>query len=114
MTPHVWSTWHELWDADFCLRWTLMLGHFMWQGCVIGLFVAAGHRLLGRCSADLRYRLNVVAMLLMPACLPVTFAALVTATRSTSAAVDRGPSDGDNPPAVSYETQAITAQTRPG
>ncbi len=61
-------------DAVFCLRLTVTLLHFLWQGAVIGLLLLLASRRLCRVPARVRYAVNVVAMLLMAACLPVTFA----------------------------------------
>ncbi len=60
-------------DASFSTRLTLSLLHFLWQGCCCGLLVIIGGSLFGGVTARFRYSLSVAAMLLMAACLPVTF-----------------------------------------
>lgn len=61
-------------DESFPLRFALTLLHFLWQGCVVTLVVLFAGWMLRRASAGWRYLINVAAMLLMVACLPVTFA----------------------------------------
>lgn len=65
-------------DGSFSTKLTLTLLHFLWQGCVGGLIVLCGGWLLRRGAARSRYALNVSIMLLMAACLPVTFLMLKT------------------------------------
>ncbi|MDP7014993.1 MAG: M56 family metallopeptidase [Pirellulaceae bacterium] len=60
-------------DETISVRLAVALLHFVWQGALIALLVAAGGRLLKRATAQLRYAANVVAMLTMLACLPATF-----------------------------------------
>lgn len=60
-------------DGSFSMRLTLALLHFLWQGCAGGMLVIVGGWLLSNATARLRYSLNVAAMLLLAACLPVTF-----------------------------------------
>ncbi len=78
MTPIAWF------DTTFCARLTLTLGHFLWQGLVIACLAMCVGRLLRGVSAAARYRVFVVAFLLMAACPPVTFC-LIEPTRSVSA-----------------------------
>ncbi len=61
------------WNAAFSQQLTISLLHFMWQGGLIALFVFVAGRMLRRSSAQLRYCTNVVAMLLLLGCLPLTF-----------------------------------------
>jgi beta-lactamase regulating signal transducer with metallopeptidase domain len=60
-------------DASFPLRFTTTLFHFLWQGCIVGLFAFFGEMLLSRAAAKWRYALHVAAMLIMAACVPVTY-----------------------------------------
>ncbi|NQT11141.1 MAG: M48 family metalloprotease, partial [Planctomycetes bacterium] len=62
--------------GEFCLRWSVALLHFLWQGAVIGVLVIAAGRLLRKRSAGTRYTLHAMALLSLPVCLAVTFAAL--------------------------------------
>jgi len=68
-------------DADFCLCVTITLAHFLWQGSVIGMALFAGTWCLRRGSANARHIAGVAALLLMLACLPVTFVLVRTAPR---------------------------------
>ena len=62
--------------GEFCLRWSVALLHFLWQGAVIGVLVIAAGRLLRKQSSGTRYTLHAMALLSLPVCLAVTFAAL--------------------------------------
>ena len=64
----------RLLDSAFSLHLTLTLAHFLWQGLVIAALAAAASRCLRGASAQSRYLIHVAALLLMVACLPVTFA----------------------------------------
>lgn len=90
MTPDAWF------DTTFCARLTLTLGHFLWQGLVIACLAMCVGRLLRGVSTAARYRVFVVAFLLMAACPPMTFC-LIESTRSTSAVdlADTTPSSTD-------------------
>ena len=61
-------------DESFSLRLAATLLHFLWQGLAVALIVLVTGWLLKRVSAQVRYSINVAAMLVMVACLPVTFA----------------------------------------
>ena len=74
----------ELANSTFCLHLTLTLAHFLWQGLVIAALAAGASWCLRRASAQSRYLIHVNALLLMVACLPVTFA-VVSATGSEAA-----------------------------
>jgi len=67
---------NALFEAEFCLRLVLTLGHFLWQGALIGLIVLAAGRVLRKRSAKVRYGINLVALLAMPVCAAVTFSLL--------------------------------------
>ncbi len=58
--------------AAYCLHLTEGLVHFLWQGCVIAALYAVASRSLRSRSANARYLVGVVALVLMAACLPVT------------------------------------------
>jgi len=60
-------------DCGFSVPLSLTLLHFLWQGCVIAAAVYAVGWLLQRTSATVRYWLHVGALLLMVACVSVTF-----------------------------------------
>src|SRR5436190_12376985 len=60
-------------DERFATRLTVSLLHFLWQGCCAGLLVFLLGLLFKKASARSRYLVNVAAMLVMAACLPVTF-----------------------------------------
>jgi len=61
-------------DSGVSLQLTVTLLHFLWQGCAVGLLVFATGWTLRRAPANVRYAINVAALMLMAACLPVTFA----------------------------------------
>jgi len=63
-------------DESFRLRIALTLLHFLWQGCVMMLVVLLAGWMLRRAPAAWRYLINLAAMLMMAACLPVTFVLL--------------------------------------
>ena len=60
-------------NDSLSVRLTISLLHFLWQGCLIAIVVVAGGLLLRGFSPRLRYSFNVTAMLIMAACLPITF-----------------------------------------
>ena len=60
-------------DESFSLRIAQTLLHSVWQGCVVGCIVVIAGQTLKRASANARYAFNLSAMLVMVACLPVTF-----------------------------------------
>ena len=66
-----------LFDLTFCLYLTLV--QFLWQGVIIAALAAGASWCLRRASAQSRYLVDVAALLLMAACLPVTFV-MVSAT----------------------------------
>jgi len=68
----------NLLDSDFCLRLTITLVHFLWQGAAIALAMAVISWCLRRASANTRYVAGVAALVIMVACLPVTFALVQT------------------------------------
>ena len=64
----------DMLDAGISLRLTVTLLHFLWQGCAVALLAFVAGWALQRASANARYAVNVVALLLMAVCVPVTFA----------------------------------------
>jgi hypothetical protein len=77
----------ELFDSTFCLHLTLVLVHFLWQGLVIGAIGAMAAWCLRGASAQSRYLVHVTTLLLMVACLPVTFAVMHATVSKTASAV---------------------------
>ena len=73
-------------DAGNCLRMTQTLLHFLWQGFAIMLAAAVAGACLRSATANVRYLVNVAALLLMAACLPLTFFVLATPRMETVAA----------------------------
>jgi hypothetical protein len=64
-------------DESFSLRLAVTLLHFLWQGAALALLVVVAGWLFSRAAAQVRYAVNVTAMLALVCCLPVTFALLV-------------------------------------
>ena len=62
--------------TDIFARLAESLLHFVWQGGVLAVMVLLADRGLRGCSAQLRYAVHVTALLLMLACVPVTYAVL--------------------------------------
>jgi len=60
-------------DTTLCVRLTLTLGHFLWEGLVIAVVALSAVAISRRASARVRYGVFVGALLLMAACPPVTF-----------------------------------------
>jgi len=72
------------WAGDaFALRVAATLLHFVWQGLILAFVVGVAGVLLHRASARVRYAVNVVTLLAMVNCLPVTFAMLGDSTGDT-------------------------------
>ncbi len=69
-----WSSWFALLAEDLSLRIAVTLLHFLWQGCAIGVLVFLSNRMLRGASASSRYALHTAALLLLPACVIMTFA----------------------------------------
>lgn len=70
------NTWSWMFDAPFSTRLAMTLLHVLWQGSCLGLFAFAADGILKSVSPRFRYAMNVVVLLLMAACLPVTFCLL--------------------------------------
>lgn len=97
----------------FSWRLTQTLVHFLWQGSTIALAAFLLDRLLKRASSSARYRLHVSALLVMAACLPVTFALVDTSSAKRNAR-DRGPGEAgtasDAGPALLAASQIVSAE----
>ncbi|MDP6467756.1 MAG: M56 family metallopeptidase [Pirellulaceae bacterium] len=84
-------TWLEtIANQEICVRFTLTLLHFIWEGLVVGLLAFVLLRWLPDASAMRRYAVSLSALVLMIACLPVTYALL---SRQGETAVVLLPSD---------------------
>jgi len=97
-------------DESFPLRFALTLLHFLWQGCVVTLVVLIAGWMLRRASAGWRYLINLGAMLVMVACLPVTFALLDV---SHVGRVSRPDVDGFGEPSYKTLTSDPTSRVYP-
>jgi beta-lactamase regulating signal transducer with metallopeptidase domain len=73
-------------ESGFCLRLSQALLHFLWQGTVIALVAAVVLWSLRRASANTRYWVGVIALLVMGASLPATLWLLPAGQRETTAA----------------------------
>ena len=82
-----WLSTFNVFASSFCLRLVLTFVHFIWQGCVVVPFVFGVSWLLRTTSARIRYLVNVAALLLMVACLPVTFALVTVPPPDAPAAI---------------------------
>jgi beta-lactamase regulating signal transducer with metallopeptidase domain len=74
-------------NAEFSLRLTWAIAHFLWQGCAIAMCYAVAAWCLKRRAAHTRYVAGVAALLLMAACLPVTFLFSATGVLAVEAAL---------------------------
>ncbi len=100
---------HELLDSAFCVHLTLTLAHFLWQGLVIAVLTMLAAWCLRRKSAQSRYLAYVTALLLMTACLPVTFALVHGTVAEPVAVVQDTPVAGPATPEplVAPPTEAV-------
>ncbi len=97
----------SLLDPASCLRLTLTLAHFLWQGAAIAVLVASGNLLLRCLPANRRYWFSVCAILLMGACPLVTFSLLAEPVQPRSVSeFNRPPISTPVPPApaIFHET----------
>ena len=67
MNPLTWI------DSALWARWIETLGHFLWQGTAIALVASVVSSSLARGSSRAQYAVNVIALVLMAACVPATF-----------------------------------------
>ena len=105
-------------DADLCRQVTLTLAHFLWQGVVIAVCAALVTAVLRRRSSQSRYVVKLVALMLMVACLPGTFAVIVET--DSVAYIDFGAADASerndlasSSPTKAPETTSPTQQKPP-
>ncbi len=81
-------------QSSFCLRLTETFAHFLWQGTLIALLIAAITPILRKKSPHVRYAVLLSALLLMAACPPASFflltspAAEMTATPINLSSID--------------------------
>ena len=78
----------NLLESDLCLRLTITLVHFLWQGIVIALALGVMGLCLRRASANSRYVAGVAALVITVVCLPVTFALVSTPPSDSADEVD--------------------------
>lgn len=95
-------------DPSFSLRFTMALLHFLWQGCALGMLVIAADAVLTRAPARWRYASNVAALLLMAACLPVTFAVLDTPETEPIVAATLWPNSPSAPGSIDSAVEQST------
>jgi len=92
-------------NGDACVRLTLTLVHFLWQGTAVALLAGLAMLALRRASPRLRYGVLVAALALMTACVPVTFAVLdvpgVSAPPERVSGMEPGlPAEVEGPPTL--------------
>ena len=63
-------------NTDIFLRLAESLLHFVWQGGLLAAIVLVADRCLRGCSPQVRYAVHVAALLMMVACIPVTYVVL--------------------------------------
>src|SRR5437763_13811005 len=82
--------WIGNWPVVDALGWTLV--HSLWQGLALAVIVGIALRTVRRRSAQARYVLALVAMMLLPACAIATFGLLTRpALPMTARAPDAAP-----------------------
>ena len=69
-------SWSSFIDSAFCVQLILTLAHFLWQATVIALVAGTAVILLRRATAQLRYVVLLVALVLMAASPVMTFVLL--------------------------------------
>ncbi len=84
-------------DSTFCVHLTLTLAHFLWQGLAVALAAAGCAWICRRASAQARYVIFAVALVLMTACLPMTFAFVHARAGAQTAVL---PEEASMPPAA--------------
>jgi WD40 repeat protein/beta-lactamase regulating signal transducer with metallopeptidase domain len=102
------SLWSVL-EPDFSLRLTLTLLHFLWQGCVLGLFGAVAGYCLKRASARARYAVFVAVLLLMGSAVCGTY--WLTGGRDKSQPAPPAPST--SPTSIANDSPAVTLRLGP-
>ncbi|MFT7638427.1 MAG: beta-lactamase regulating signal transducer with metallopeptidase domain [Pirellulaceae bacterium] len=68
-----WILFNSLFDGTLHQRVAATLGHFLWQGVVIAVVAAVMAGVLRQRSAHARHFVYMTSMVLMLACLPITF-----------------------------------------
>ena len=66
------------WDENLTLRLMQTLLHFLWQGCLIAAVAVCLDVMVRRRSANARYGIHVASLVMMFACLPITYCLLNT------------------------------------
>ncbi len=114
----------DLIDPSFSFRLLITFLHFLWQGSLVALLAILGDTLLSRASASRRYTLHVATLMIMMACVAVTFSKVASPVLSSSVATKLAPiapiADGvapgrndldpsDRPPASSQAMVAVEA-----
>ncbi|MFN0019316.1 MAG: M56 family metallopeptidase [Pirellulaceae bacterium] len=86
--------------------------HFVWQGGLLAVIALLADRGLRGCSAQVRYAVHVTALLLMLACVPVTYAMLERQAKGeTVAAIPTADKRVvENPAAVTSRSDLTTEQ----
>lgn len=104
-------------DPSFSMRFTVTLLHFLWQGVAVALVVFFTGWWLRRSTASMRYAINVAAMIVLAACLPVTFACVEVPqaeTIDTSTAAGLGASSNSEHHLVTTSVERAVAAGEPG
>lgn len=95
-------------DTALCLRVVETLLHFLWQGFAIGLAMWVINAFVAQSNSNLRYRYNLFALLLMAACLPLTFALLPEHESTSPRTVETLPAMASNTsPLTEYEAVPV-------
>src|SRR5581483_2041151 len=92
------------------VAWTLL--HFLWQGALVALALAAVRTLLRRKSANTRYLASCVAMLLMLVCIAITFVSMGPAAPAPTTHI-RAQAEAATPAIASEPTPAQPDHFRP-
>ncbi len=107
---------------SFCVRLVLILAHFLWQATAITLIFLLAGLFLRKSSAQLRYLLAVIALLLMLACPFITFSFVKAPSSALAdfATVTSRNLEDENPhesqlsqsePAISHAASGIASET---
>lgn len=104
------------WIGDsFAMRVAATLLHFFWQGLLVAAVVVVAGLLLRKSSAKLRYSIIVLALMLMAACLPVTFGLVSVGSSETGeVAASKSPPARPVTGSLSNETSAVGIRNTPG
>ncbi len=80
-------------DEQLCLRLTMTLLHFVWQGAAIALAAVLATLALRRAAPNLRYGALLMSLLMMAACPPLTFLLMPAAAEAPAASSAYEPAD---------------------